>query len=106
MGAGERTQDGATASDSAHGDLAPDLAELVGHVVGNPPRHPVRPWCPALPPPLVGSLSLQYETQSFLADTDQALCLYTAEAGSPSAEALALLASWIAPSSPAPAIHT
>lgn len=56
--------------------------------------------------PLVGSLSLQYKTLTLLADTDQVLCLYTAEAGSPSAEALALLASWSAPSSPAPASRT
>lgn len=34
MGAGERSEDGAAASDNAHGDLAPDLAELVGHVMG------------------------------------------------------------------------
>jgi hypothetical protein len=55
---------------------------------------------------LAARLSLQVETLTFLADTDQALCLYTAEAGSPSAEALALLASCSAPSSPAPATHT
>ncbi|MFG2471495.1 hypothetical protein ACGFXB_39460 [Streptomyces canus] len=55
---------------------------------------------------LVGSLSLQYETLTFLADTGQALRRTQREAGSPSAEALALLASWSAPSSPAPATHT
>ncbi|MBZ9638425.1 hypothetical protein K8369_03170, partial [Streptomyces sp. PSKA30] len=49
-------------------------------------------------PPIVGSLTLHHETLAFLADPDRILCLYTAEAGSPSAEALALLASWSAPS--------
>ncbi|MGW2329901.1 helix-turn-helix transcriptional regulator [Streptomyces sp. NPDC001700] len=52
--------------------------------------------------PTVGSLTLHHETLAFPADPDQTLCLYTAEAGSPSAEALALLASWSAPSAPAP----
>ncbi|MFI0821044.1 helix-turn-helix transcriptional regulator [Streptomyces sp. NPDC021098] len=53
--------------------------------------------------PTVGSLTLHHETLAFPADPDQTLCLYTAEAGSPSAEALALLASWNAPSAPGPA---
>ncbi|KDN78062.1 XRE family transcriptional regulator [Streptomyces olindensis] len=52
--------------------------------------------------PIVGSLALHYEILTFQADPDQGLILYTAEEGSSSAEALALLASWSAPSAPTP----
>jgi transcriptional regulator with XRE-family HTH domain len=47
--------------------------------------------------PVVGELTLHHELLAFPADPDQTLCLYTAEPGSPSAQALALLASWSAP---------
>lgn len=44
--------------------------------------------------PLVGEITLQYESVALLGDPDQTLCLYTAEAGSPSETALQLLANW------------
>lgn len=44
--------------------------------------------------PLVGELSLSYESFRVPGDPDQALVTYHAEPGSPSAEALRLLASW------------
>ncbi|ORB62344.1 helix-turn-helix transcriptional regulator [Mycolicibacterium tusciae] len=44
--------------------------------------------------PLVGDLTLQYESVALLGDPDQTLCLYTAEAASPSETALRLLANW------------
>ncbi|WP_316779178.1 helix-turn-helix domain-containing protein [Streptomyces sasae] len=44
--------------------------------------------------PLVGELSLSYESFRMSGDPDQALVTYHAEPGSPSAEALRLLASW------------
>lgn len=44
--------------------------------------------------PLVGELSLNYESFRMPDDTDQVLVTYHAEPGSPSAEALRLLASW------------
>ncbi|WP_151479942.1 helix-turn-helix transcriptional regulator [Streptomyces albicerus] len=47
--------------------------------------------------PVVGALTLHHELLAFPADPDQTLCLYTAEPGSSSAQALALLASWSAP---------
>ncbi|MEU3982856.1 helix-turn-helix transcriptional regulator [Streptomyces sp. NPDC026672] len=47
--------------------------------------------------PVVGDLTLHHETLAFPGDPDQTICLYTAEPGSPSAQALALLASWSAP---------
>ncbi|GAA1713285.1 helix-turn-helix transcriptional regulator [Streptomyces yatensis] len=47
--------------------------------------------------PVVGELTLRHETLALPADPDQAVCVYTAEPGSASAEALALLASWSAP---------
>jgi transcriptional regulator with XRE-family HTH domain len=44
--------------------------------------------------PLVGDLTVDYESVSLPADADQTLCIYTAEPGSPSETALKLLASW------------
>lgn len=46
---------------------------------------------------VVGDLTLHHEALTFATDPDQTLCLYTAEPGSPSAQTLALLASWSAP---------
>ncbi|MFH8682136.1 helix-turn-helix transcriptional regulator [Streptomyces lydicus] len=47
--------------------------------------------------PLVGELALEYESLTLPDDPDQALYLYTAEPGSPSAHALRLLGSWSEP---------
>ncbi|MCX5095836.1 helix-turn-helix transcriptional regulator [Streptomyces sp. NBC_00365] len=47
--------------------------------------------------PVVGEFTLHHETLALPADPDQAMCVYTAEPGSASAQALALLASWSAP---------
>jgi transcriptional regulator with XRE-family HTH domain len=44
--------------------------------------------------PLVGDLTVEYECVSLPGDADQTLCIYTAEAGSPSETALRLLATW------------
>jgi transcriptional regulator with XRE-family HTH domain len=44
--------------------------------------------------PLVGDLTVEYEGVGVLGDPDQTLCIYTAEAGSPSESALKLLANW------------
>jgi hypothetical protein len=44
--------------------------------------------------PLVGDITVNYESLALLADPDQTLCIYTAEAGSPSETALQLLANW------------
>ncbi|KQY24044.1 XRE family transcriptional regulator [Cellulomonas sp. Root485] len=46
--------------------------------------------------PLVGELTLVYEELAITAEPGQALLIYTAEPGSPSAERLRLLASWAA----------
>ncbi|MFD5952084.1 helix-turn-helix transcriptional regulator [Streptomyces collinus] len=47
--------------------------------------------------PVVGELTLNHETLALPADPDQTICVYTAEPGTASAQALALLASWSAP---------
>ncbi|MER7792846.1 helix-turn-helix transcriptional regulator [Streptomyces sp. NPDC097640] len=47
--------------------------------------------------PVVGELTLSYETLALPADPDQSIVLYTAEPGSASAETLRLLASWTTP---------
>lgn len=44
--------------------------------------------------PLVGALSLNFESFKVAGDGDQSMVVYHAEPGSPSAEALRLLASW------------
>ena len=46
--------------------------------------------------PVVGDMTLAYEMVHFPGDADQAMCIYTVEPGSPSEEALRLLASWTA----------
>lgn len=51
--------------------------------------------------PVVGELTLSYEEFALTGDPDLVMLVYTAEPGSPSAERLALLASWAA-SHPAP----
>jgi hypothetical protein len=48
--------------------------------------------------PVVGDLVLAYESMDLRSEPGLAMTIYTAEPGSPSAEALALLASWAAPS--------
>ena len=46
--------------------------------------------------PVVGDLTLSYEALELPGDTGQRINVYTAEPGSPSAEAIRLLASWAA----------
>jgi hypothetical protein len=50
---------------------------------------------------IVGDMELIYETLSMPGDPDLSLFIYTAEPGSPSADALRLLGAWHAPSPPA-----
>ncbi|MFC5666663.1 helix-turn-helix transcriptional regulator [Kitasatospora misakiensis] len=53
--------------------------------------------------PLVGELAFGYETLAINGSPEQQLVAYTAAAGSPTAQRLALLASWTADGSPATA---
>ncbi|OUC78049.1 transcriptional regulator, partial [Streptosporangium minutum] len=50
--------------------------------------------------PVVGELVLSYESVTFPGDADQTMCVYTTAPGSPSEEALRLLATWTAPHPP------
>ncbi len=50
--------------------------------------------------PVVGELSLTYETMTLVADTELTMFVYTAEVGSKSEEALNLLGSWTATPEP------
>jgi hypothetical protein len=50
----------------------------------------------ALHHPIVGALALDYEALDLPGDTGQRILVYTAEPGSPSHQALDLLASWAA----------
>ncbi|MFI7416542.1 helix-turn-helix transcriptional regulator [Nonomuraea sp. NPDC049684] len=47
--------------------------------------------------PLVGELHFHYESLQPPGDPDQTLCVYNVEPGSPTAQALRLLGSWVAP---------
>ena len=46
--------------------------------------------------PVVGHLQINFEAMEFQSDPGLALVVYTAPAGSPTADALKLLASWTA----------
>lgn len=46
--------------------------------------------------PVVGEITLDWDTLTYDADPDQQLIVYTAEPGSPSEQALRILASWAA----------
>jgi len=56
--------------------------------------------------PVVGELNLSYEVMDLPADAGLALVAFSAEAGSPTADALRLLASWAATQQPADALQT
>ncbi|MFJ3404199.1 helix-turn-helix transcriptional regulator [Promicromonospora sp. NPDC090134] len=53
--------------------------------------------------PVVGDLTVEYETLALPGDPDTTLYVYSAEPGSPSARALDLLASWSLTATPRPA---
>jgi transcriptional regulator with XRE-family HTH domain len=91
----------------------PLLAELVGELAVKSPQfrrwwadHDVRERSHGTKRyhhPLVGDLTIDYESVSLPGDPDQTLCIYTAEPGSASENALRLLAGWTAaPGAPDP----
>jgi hypothetical protein len=55
--------------------------------------------------PVVGALTLDAEALDLPGDAGQRLIVYTAQPGSPSAEALSLLASWAATPDAQPALE-
>jgi transcriptional regulator with XRE-family HTH domain len=81
-----------------------DLTDLVGELSMRSEEfrirwaaHDVRQYRSGIQPfhhPLVGDLTLNYEALQVLADIDQILIVYTAEADSPSQEALNRLTNW------------
>ncbi|TCO44159.1 helix-turn-helix protein [Kribbella antiqua] len=85
----------------------PELGELVGELSIHSPefrehwaRHDVKDksfGAKVLHHPLVGEITVQYETLQLPGDQDQLLVTYSVEPGSPSEQALRLLASWTAP---------
>lgn len=82
----------------------PQLVELVGELSVKSPEfcrwwadHNVRERTHGIKRyhhPLVGGITVNYESVALLGDPDQTLCIYTAEAGSSSETALQLLANW------------
>jgi MmyB-like transcription regulator ligand binding domain len=50
--------------------------------------------------PVVGTIDVAFDTMALLADTGLTLTAYSAEPGSPSDDALKLLASWAATTGP------
>ncbi|MCT2582105.1 helix-turn-helix transcriptional regulator [Actinophytocola gossypii] len=91
------------------GDDPDDLAarELVAELADRDPRF--REWwedhgvfqrtfgSKRLRHPTVGDITVQYETLTTPGDRDQTLFVYTTEPGTPSHEAMGLLASWVGP---------
>ncbi|WP_108987763.1 helix-turn-helix domain-containing protein [Streptomyces coelicoflavus] len=89
----------------------PRLSELVGDLSIKDPHF--RRWWAAhnvaaqtagvkkIDHPLVGELTLDWETLACVSDPDQQLVVWSAEPGTPSHEALAFLASWAATHTPA-----
>jgi transcriptional regulator with XRE-family HTH domain len=85
----------------------PELAELVGELSIHSPefrelwaRHDVVDkghGTKVLRHPVVGEISVAYETLQLPGDADQLLVTYTVEPGSPSEQNLRLLASWAGP---------
>lgn len=84
----------------------PGLSELVGDLSLQSPEFRTR-WAAhnvrihdkgskRLHHPVVGDLTLSYETMQLTADSELTIAAYTAEPGSSSEEALNLLASWTA----------
>jgi PAS domain-containing protein len=97
--------------DAGHHPDDPAMAALVGELSMHSPdfrrwwaAHDVREKSSGrkrICHPLVGELDLTFDILRPADDPDQALVLHTAEPGSPTAEALHLLASWTASPSPA-----
>ncbi|WP_112244684.1 helix-turn-helix transcriptional regulator [Kribbella monticola] len=93
----------------------PELAELIGELSIHSEefrkqwaRHDVRDksfGVKRMVHPMVGELTLQYETLVLPGDPDQLLVTYSAEPGTQSESALRLLASWTAPTVEPP-LHT
>ncbi|MDT3396916.1 helix-turn-helix transcriptional regulator [Streptomyces sp. B1866] len=89
----------------------PRLTELVGELTIKSPEfrgwwagHVVRERMHGVKRyhhPVVGDLTLAYESMPLPGDPDQTLCVQTPEPGSPSEEALQLLASWTSAREPA-----
>jgi len=86
----------------------PRLTELVGELAMKSPEfrrwwadHHVREKTHGMKRyhhPVVGELTVSYESITFPDDPDQTMCVYTAEPGSASESALRLLANWTATS--------
>ncbi len=64
--------------------------------MGRPPRRIHTTGTKRFHHPVVGDLELAFESFPLAADPRQSLLTYTAEPGSPSQDALNLLASWVA----------
>ncbi|MET8515811.1 hypothetical protein [Streptomyces sp. NPDC005077] len=65
-------------------------------MAGGPRRVPAQYGSKRYHHPLVGDLTLGFEAFMPMGDRDQTLGLYTVEPGSPSENALRMLAGWIA----------
>jgi len=83
----------------ARGPLAPELSTLSGDFRSKWGAHDVRRHAAGrkrFHHPVVGDLDLLFESTDVAADPGWKLLIYTAEPGSPTADAIQLLASWAA----------
>ena len=98
-----RAQAGKNPYDRALQDLIGELSTRSAEFRTRWAAHDVRfhrPGRKRLHHPIVGDLDLSYETLTLDADDGLGMSLYTAEPGSPSQQALDMLASWMATSEP------
>jgi transcriptional regulator with XRE-family HTH domain len=94
-----RTEAGRNPSDRALTDLVGELATRSDEFATRWARHDVRLHTGGVKlfhHPVVGDLTLDYNTLPLPADVGLSFTAYTAEPGTPSADKLALLASWAA----------
>lgn len=94
-----RTEAARTPHDKDLSDLVGQLATASQEFARLWARHDVRfhrNGAKLIHHPVVGDLDLNYEAMQFPSDPGLALIVYTAEPGTPSADALALLATWAA----------
>jgi hypothetical protein len=94
-----RTAAGRNPYDKALTDLIGELSTRSGEFRTRWAAHDVRlhrTGSKTIQHPIVGELTLAYEAMELTADTGLTMHIYTAEPASPSADAVALLASWAA----------